>query len=157
QVLGPQGASLDYMTGVDNQIVRALQAEPEVQDTFAVAGFNFTGNGANRAVVFASLTPIAERKAYRHSAMALVQRLQGKLLGGITGALAIPFLPPAIQGVGNTGGFTFEVLDKSGSLDIAPLGRAAEGLTGAAMQGGRVSGLFSTFSNDDPQLRVSID
>jgi len=157
QTIGPQGASLDYMNGVARQIEAVLGSEPDVSDIFSVIGFNFTGNGANRAVIFAALKPIDERKGERHLAKGIVQALQPKLLGGITGALAIPFLPPAIQGVGSTGGFTFEVLDRSNNVDIAPLGAAAEQLSAEAGRAGKVGGLFSTFSNDDPQLLVTID
>jgi len=145
------------MNGVAGQIEAVLGTEPDVSDIFSVIGFNFTGNGANRGVIFAALKPIDQRKGERHLAKGIVQALQPKLLGGITGALAIPFLPPAIQGVGSTGGFTFEVLDRSNNVDIAPLGAAAEQLSAEAGRAGKVGGLFSTFSNDDPQLLVTID
>jgi len=78
-------------------------------------------------------------------------------LGSIPGALAIPFLPPPIQGQGSTGGFTFEIIDQAGGTEFAALARAAEQLQGEAMRGGRIRGLFSTFSVDDPQLALTID
>src|SRR4029077_20750419 len=61
QLIGPQGASLDYMTGIAKQAESQLRARPEVKNLFSVLGFNFAGNGANRAVIFASLTPISQR------------------------------------------------------------------------------------------------
>jgi HAE1 family hydrophobic/amphiphilic exporter-1 len=156
QMIGPQGASLDYMTGIAKQVEAELRTRPEVQDLFSVMGFNFAGNGANRAVLFASLTPISDRRASQHSAMALVAAEQRKLLA-IPGALVIPFLPPPIQGQGSTGGLTFEILDRSSSADFTALARAHEELVAAATKSGRVSALFTTFSVDDPQLAVSID
>src|SRR5262249_28581740 len=90
QLLGPQGASLDYMTGVGTQVEKILRTRPEVQDTFSVIGYNFAGNGANRAVIFVTLTPITGRAGEEHSAPALVADMRGRLLGGIPGALVIP-------------------------------------------------------------------
>jgi HAE1 family hydrophobic/amphiphilic exporter-1 len=156
QMIGPQGASLDYMTEVAKQVEAQLRTRSEVQDLFSVMGFNFAGNGANRAVIFASLTPISERRASEHSAMALVAAMQGKLMG-IPGALVIPFLPPPIQGQGSTGGLTFEILDRSSRPDFTTLARGQEELMAEAKRGGRVSALFTTFSVDDPQLSVTID
>ena len=156
QVLGPQGASLDYMRGVAKQIEGALRSSPDVQDMFVVTGFNFTGNGANRGVVFVNMQPIGERKGRAHSAMGVVAEMQRKL-GGIPGAIVVPFLPPSIPGVGATGGFTFELVDRGGNVDIAPLAEASGRITGEALKTGSVRGLFSTFSSDDPQLEVTID
>jgi len=156
QLLGPQGASIDYMTGVGTQVEHKLRERPEVQDTFSVIGYNFSGNGANRAVIFVTLTPIEGRKGDARSALALVADMRGRL-GSIPGALAIPFLPPPIQGQGSTGGFTFELIDQGGGTDFPALAQAAQQLQGAAVSGGRIRGLFSTFSVDDPQLALTID
>jgi HAE1 family hydrophobic/amphiphilic exporter-1 len=156
QAIGPQGASLEYMTGIAKQVEGQLKARAEVRNIFSVLGFNFTGNGANRATIFTSLKPISERPGREHGAPALVADLQLKLLA-IPGALVIPFLPPPIQGQGSTGGFTFELLDKTSSADFAALAQASEQLTGEAPRTGRVGRLFTTFSVDDPQLSVDID
>jgi len=156
QMIGPQGASLEYMTGIAKQVEGELRKRPEVQDLFSVLGFNFAGNGANRAVLFASLTPISERRASEHSAMALVAAMQRRLFA-LPGALVIPFLPPPIQGQGSTGGLTFEILDRSARADFTELARAHEALVAEATKSGRVGALFSTFSVDDPQLAVTID
>ncbi len=74
----------------------------------------------------------------------------------IPGAIVIPFLPPPIQGQGSTGGFTFELIDQAGG-DFRRAGARGSRLPGEAMRGGRIRGLFSTFSVDDPQLSVTID
>ncbi|HVY37577.1 MAG TPA: multidrug efflux RND transporter permease subunit [Polyangia bacterium] len=156
QLIGPQGASLDYMTGVARQVEARLKSRPEVSHVFSVLGFNFAGNGANRAVAFVSLAPVSERSGAAHSAQAVIGDMQRKL-GAISGALVIPFLPPPIQGQGSTGGFTFELLDRSGGTGFDTLEQSREQLTGEVMKTGRVGGLFSTFSVDDPQLSLTID
>jgi HAE1 family hydrophobic/amphiphilic exporter-1 len=157
QLIGPPGASLEYMTGIAKQAEGALHSRSEVQHIFSVLGFNFTGNGSNRGVIFASLAPIGERQGAAHGAIAIVADMQRKLLGGIPGAIVVPFLPPPIQGQGATGGFTFEVLDRSGATEFETLAGAGMALQGEAMRTGKVSALFSTFSVDDPQLALTID
>jgi HAE1 family hydrophobic/amphiphilic exporter-1 len=157
QMIGPQGASLDYMTGVAKEVETRLKSRAEVRHVFSVLGFNFAGNSANRAIIFASLSPVGDRAGSAHSAQSVIGDMQRKL-GGIPGAIVVPFLPPPIQGQGSTGGFTFELLDRSGGgTDFSTLAEASQGLTAAAMRSGRVGGLFSTFSVDDPQLHVTID
>jgi HAE1 family hydrophobic/amphiphilic exporter-1 len=156
QAIGPQGASLDYMTGIAKQVEGQLRGRREVQNIFSVLGFNFAGNGANRATIFASLTPISGRAGDAHSAMGVVKALQMPLLG-IPGAFIIPFLPPPIQGQGTTGGFTFELLDKSNRPDFGLLAQANEDLNAAAAKTGRVGRMFTTFSVDDPQFAIDID
>jgi hydrophobic/amphiphilic exporter-1 (mainly G- bacteria), HAE1 family len=76
---------------------------------------------------------------------------------GIQGALIFPYAPPSIQGLGNFGGFTFEVLDQGGGGNINQLAGATWGLIGQSAQSQRVTGLFSSFTANDPQLMVDID
>ncbi|HXU64568.1 MAG TPA: multidrug efflux RND transporter permease subunit [Polyangia bacterium] len=156
QLIGPQGASIEYMTGVARQAETLLKSRNEVGHVFSVLGFNFAGNGANRGVAFVSLKPVSERPGAAHSVQSVIGEMQRKL-GGIPGAIVVPFLPPPIQGQGSTGGFTFELLDRSGDTGFEALQQANEQLTAEAMKTGRVGGLFSTFSIDDPQLALTID
>ncbi|HEY6475014.1 MAG TPA: multidrug efflux RND transporter permease subunit [Polyangia bacterium] len=156
QLIGPQGASLEYMTDIAQQTESRLRARPEVRDLFTVLGFSFTGGGANRGIIFVSLAPSSERPGTAHSAPAMVADLQ-RTLGALPGAIVVPFLPPPIQGQGATGGFTLQLVDKGGGTSFAPLAAAGQAVAGAAMQSGRIKGVFSTFSIDDPQLTVNID
>jgi HAE1 family hydrophobic/amphiphilic exporter-1 len=156
QLIGPQGASLDYMSNIAAETEAKLRARPEVKDLFSVLGFSFTGGGANRGVIFVSLSPISERPGASHSAPVMVADLQ-RTLGGLPGAIVVPFLPPPIQGQGATGGFTLQLVDKGGGTSFAPLAAAGQAVAGGAMQSGQIKGVFSTFSIDDPQLTVKID
>jgi HAE1 family hydrophobic/amphiphilic exporter-1 len=77
-------------------------------------------------------------------------------LFGISGAIVVPFAPPSIPGLGNFGGFEFQVLDQSGG-DINALAAATFGMVGAGNASPVLTGLFSSFSANDPQLNVEID
>jgi HAE1 family hydrophobic/amphiphilic exporter-1 len=86
----------------------------------------------------------------------VVNRMRGALLGGISGALVIPVVPPSLQGLSAFGGFQFEVLDGSGG-EIGRLADVTYQLIGRAGQTGKVTSLFTSFTANDPQLVVQID
>jgi HAE1 family hydrophobic/amphiphilic exporter-1 len=154
-VQAPDGASLDYTSGVMVQVEQVLGKVPEVDRIFTVAGFSFAGSGANRGIIFVTFKPFDERKREDQSAEAIVGRLFG-MFGGISGAIIVPFLPPSVQGVGEFGGFTFEVLDQGGE-DIGALAAATRELTMRGNQTPGLMNLFSSFTASDPQLVVDID
>jgi hydrophobic/amphiphilic exporter-1 (mainly G- bacteria), HAE1 family len=156
QVQGPEGASLEYTSNVCRQAEKILLTEPDLAAVFSVTGFSFAGASPNRALLFIRLKPYDDRRNESQSAQAIVARLRGKLLGGISGALAFPFLPPPIRGLGAFGGFQFEVLDQTGG-PIENLSAATQGLVKAGNQSTEMRGLFTTFTTGDPQLYVKID
>ena len=154
-VQAPAGASLEYTDGIARQAEQILYSDPDIASAFSVMGFSFSGAAPNNGLIFTSLKPYAERPRPDQSLQAVLGRLRGRLFG-ITGGIVVPFAPPAIQGLSVFGGFQFEVLDQTGG-DIAGLAEAVSAVVGAGNQSGRVTGLFSSFRADDPQLRVDID
>jgi hydrophobic/amphiphilic exporter-1 (mainly G- bacteria), HAE1 family len=154
-IQAPAGSSLQYTSEVAREAEKVMMATPEVQSVFSVVGFSFSGSAPNQGLVFASLDPFDERRGDEHRMQAVLNRLRGPLMG-IQGALILPFAPPSIQGLGAFGGFTFEVLDRGGG-DINQLAAATWGLIGQSAQSQRVTGLFSSFTANDPQLMVDID
>jgi HAE1 family hydrophobic/amphiphilic exporter-1 len=154
-VLAPSGASLDYTSNVARQAEQILMKDPDVLGVFAVMGFSFSGASPNQGLIFSSLKPFAEREGSEHELEAVLNRLRGPLFS-ISGAMVLPFAPAPIPGLGNFGGFEMQVLDQAGT-DIGALANATYGLVGAGNQSGRVTGLLSTFTVNDPQLSVEID
>src|SRR5215471_10835974 len=112
-IQAPSGASLSYTKKIGAQINKILSNVSEAEGTFAVSGFSFGGSAPNRGLVFVPLKPYSQREGVAHNADAIVNRIRGQLFG-IQGALVIPFLPPAVQGLGQFGGFQFEVQDQGG-------------------------------------------
>src|SRR5207245_359978 len=84
-VQSTQGTSLEYTAKICTQIESAILKLPDVEGTFSVVGFGFTGNASNRAIVFVPLTSFDKRKGDTHSAAALLQRMR-EPLAGIQGA-----------------------------------------------------------------------
>ena len=154
-VQAPSGASMEYTKGIGKQVSDILAKVPEVEGTFAVTGFSFSGSAANRAIIFASLQPYSKRKGEQHAADAVVNRVRPQLLG-ISGAIVIPFLPPAVQGLGEFGGFQFEVQDQGGH-SLEELANATQGLIREGSSRKDITGLFSDYTANDPQFLVKID
>ena len=151
----PQGASLDYTMGIEKQVEQVLAKTPEVKHVFGVGGFSFGGSSPNSGVIFVMLKDFAERPGDEHSAKTVVRQLFGAF-SQITGAMVIPFLPPSINGLGTFGGFQYELQDQSGG-PIEGLAAAAQQLIGQGYATPGLTGLFTQFTANDPQLVVTID
>ena len=156
-IQAPSGASLEYTRNIGRQISAITKSIPEVRGTFSVAGFSFGGATPNAGLVFLPLQPYGKREGKEHTAASILNRLRGPLFG-ISGAIVIPFEPPAVQGLGQFGGFQYELIDQ-GSHTLQDIDQTTHGLIRAAM--GRpekdLTGLFSTYTANDPQYVVTID
>ncbi|GAB4216769.1 MAG: efflux RND transporter permease subunit [Synechococcales cyanobacterium] len=155
-VFGPPGTSLSYTDRIIDQATQIMLSNPEIEATVGVGGFSFGGSAPNTGLIFGALKPWSERRGAGQGAGDIVNRLQGPLLGGITGALVIPLNPPPIQGLGSAGGFTMQLQDR-GVNDFQVLQQTSLGLFFASQQVPPLQVNFPTFSANDPQLQVSVD
>ena len=154
-IQAPIGASLEYTREIGQQVTAITKNFPEVEGTFSIAGFSFGGSAPNAGLVFLSLRPYAQRKGHDHTAAAILNRLRGPLFG-ISGAIVIVFEPPAVQGLGQFGGFQFELLDQ-GNHTLQDLDKVTHDLTRAGFGRQDLAGLFTTYTASDPQFVVTID
>jgi HAE1 family hydrophobic/amphiphilic exporter-1 len=154
-VQAPEGTSVDTTEAITRKIEGIISSRPEVSDIFDVNGFGFTGNGSNHATMFIRLKPWADRKGYEHSLSSVIYGLYPSF-GQITAAQVFAFTPPAIQGLGNFGGFQFELQDTS-AIGLTALNRVAYGYVGLGNRNPNLRGVFTTFRNDSPQLVVNVD
>jgi len=154
-VQAPQGASLQYTTDICSKVEDILSHVPEVAGAFSLPGFSQFGAAPNRAVVFSSLKPFAERKGEEHSAQAVIRGLF-RQFAAIPGATVVPFNPPAVQGLGQFGGFQFELEDQ-GRNTLQSLADTTNKLVGEGNASKELVGLFTSFTANDPQYLVNID
>jgi len=154
-VQAPQGASLAYTTHIEAQVSALLNRDKDVVGSFAVGGFSFSGNAPNYGMMFCALAPYEQRRGPGHSAAEIVNRLRRQFFM-IPGALIVPLTPPAISGVGTFGGFQFELQDL-GTNSIGDLDRTAHLLVAKASQNRDLTGMFTSFTSNDPQVLVRID
>jgi HAE1 family hydrophobic/amphiphilic exporter-1 len=155
QVQAPQGASLPYTSAILEKAEAVLNRNPDIQGAFAIGGFSFSGNASNYGLIFVNCQPFSKRKGPAHSVSAIVNNLRTQFFA-IPGALIIPFEPPAINGIGSFGGFQFELQDL-GRNTLADLDRVSHQIVARGNASGQLSGLFTGFTSNDPQLLVAID
>ena len=154
-IQAPSGASLEYTKAIGQQVTQILANQPEVENTFSVAGFSFAGAAANQGLMFVSLKPYSQRKGAQHTAPALLNRVRPQLFA-VSGAIVFPTLPPAVQGTGAFGGFQFVVQDQA-AHKLEELAGATQGLIRDSRQRKDLVGLNSPFTANDPQYMVTID
>ncbi|MGA7646591.1 MAG: efflux RND transporter permease subunit, partial [Terriglobales bacterium] len=154
-IQAPTGASLEYTRNIGAQVTAITKNIPEIFGTFSVAGFSFGGNAPNAGLVFLPLQPYGKRKGHEHTAAAVVERLRPQLFG-ISGAIVVAFEPPAVQGLGQFGGFQFELQDQ-GSHSLQDLDKVTHDLVRAGSERKDLAGLFATYTASDPQFLVTID
>lgn len=155
-IQGPEGTSLDYTDQVVQQVEAELRKIPEINGIFADPGFGFTGNGPNKAVIYTTLKPLAERTKPDQSVEAVINKLSGPL-GQTTGATVIPFNAPAIQGIGNVGGFQFQLQDQRSGSGFESLAETKNTLVSRGNALPQLQGLFSPFTANSPQLLVKVN
>jgi HAE1 family hydrophobic/amphiphilic exporter-1 len=151
----PQGASLEYTAAVCSKVEAVASQVPEIDGAFTVVGFSFSGSAPNRAIIFLNLKPFNQRKGREHTAQAILQKMRGPLFG-ISEGLAIPFNPPAVQGLGQFGGFSFQVEDL-GRNSLQEISNITNQLVAAGNQSKEVTGLFTSYTANDPQYLVNIN
>jgi multidrug efflux pump len=150
----PEGSSLARTDEVVKQVTAAIQSNSNNEKVVAFTGFDFLGGGYknNAATLFVAQKHWDERKI---STQALVGELFAKT-GGIKEALVLAFNPPAIFGLGNTGGFEFYVQNR-GEGGSAKLAQGMYAMMGGAQQNPQLAGVQSLWRPQAPQLNVNVD
>ncbi len=151
----PSGASLEYTKAIGKQIAAILKGSPEISGTFSIAGFSFSGSASNQGLTFVTLKPYSQRKGEEHTASAILSRVRPRLFG-ISGAIVFATLPPAVQGLGQFGGFQFVVQDQTAHT-LEELSAVTHGLIRDSHQRKDLVGLYTPFTANDPQYLVTID
>ena len=109
--------------------------------------------------MFLNLRPSDQRRGKGHSAADIAADLSpklGRLMMEPNGGIVAIFQPPAVSGVGSYGGFQFMLQDQ-GRNTLSDLDRVAHQIVSASRQRNDLTDLITTFSANDPQVRVTID
>ena len=154
-VQGPDGTSLEYTQQVTSTIEQEVLDIPEVRGAFSIGGFGFTGSNPNNAIVFAPLKSWNDRAESEQSQQGIIGRLT-EPLSQILQANIISTGLPAIQGLGNFGGFVLQLQDQ-GDNDLSTLIRYRDELIARANERPELQEVFSTYTAASPKLQIEID
>ncbi|MDW9551889.1 efflux RND transporter permease subunit [Sinorhizobium meliloti] len=152
----PNAASLERTQQALDTVSRILQRTPGVANSVGIAGNSMVGGGgSNAGMVITALKPWGERRSAEENIDAIMNRLRAEF-GRIPTASVVPFNPPAIPGLGTTGGFDLRLQARSGQSQ-QEIAEVMRGLIVKANQTPGLASVFSTFSADVPQVFLNVD
>jgi multidrug efflux pump len=153
-VIMPDGATLNRTTKTMESVRSAISQNPAVATEFVINGFDLIGGGnkTSAATMFVRMKDWSERKA---TAEDIVHQLFGIGMQQPDG-LAIAFNPPAIRGLGNSGGFEVYVQSR-GDPNPMNLLSVVTDFMGALSKEPRLAGINTFFRPTVPQLFVEVD
>jgi hydrophobe/amphiphile efflux-1 (HAE1) family protein len=154
-VLAP-GTSLPKTEAVLADVGEMVQGLEGVNHVVSVPGRSFTaGNGENVGMLFLDLDSWSKRKTPELQLSALQAEIT-KLGAAIPDATVTVFAPPAISGLGNTGGVTF-ALQATGNQTYQDLSQTANSLMGKIMGSKKAIYAFTSLDAHTPMLHLEID
>ena len=153
----PDAASLQRTDEAAKKVEKILMETPGVAHVTSVVGFNMLSSVQNTYSTFfwVTLKEWGERVTPEEKYDAIKLNINQKLRQ-VTEGITFAFPPPAIPGVGTSGGFTFILEDRSGG-DIQFLSRNLNAFLAEARKRPELSGLSTTFLPSIPQVFVSVD
>jgi multidrug efflux pump subunit AcrB len=154
----PDSASLERTVAVMDRIQKIAAETPGVAHTVDIPGQSFVMNGvsSNFGTLFITLKPFHERRAADLYSEAIAKQLRDRYQQEIQQAQLLVFGAPAVDGLGNAGGFRL-MLEGTGGVDLRQLeARTADFCAKGSRQPGFI-GLFSSFRAATPQLFVDVD
>ncbi len=153
----PDGATLDRTEAVMRQMADIGRRQPGVLNAVQFPGLSINGfvNAPNAGIVFFTLVPFEERTSKEEYGLTVAGALNQKF-STIQDAFVAVFPPPAVQGLGQVGGFKMELEDRAG-LGEGELYQATQALLGKVYQTPQLAGAFSGYQINVPQLYVDVD
>jgi HAE1 family hydrophobic/amphiphilic exporter-1 len=154
----PDASSLQRTDAVCRKVEAILAQTQGVKYYNTVAGFSLLSyvSSSYNAFFFVSLAPWSERDGPGLSAKELSDKLNGAFRAQIPEATVFAFLPPAIPGLGTSGGFSLWVQDRSGgSVDF--LNQNLQKFLEAARKRPELANVNSSFRAAVPQVFVDVD
>ena len=153
----PPASSLERTQAVGQKVNRILDSYPEVKDYIGISGFSIMGGGeqSNTGTYFVVLKNWDERKGKGHTAAAVVQRFN-EMAYGIQEAQIFAMVPPAIPGLGASGGLQLQLEDRN-NLGPTEMQRAIETLMATYHTQPALASISSMYQANVPQYFLNID
>jgi HAE1 family hydrophobic/amphiphilic exporter-1 len=153
----PHAASLERTSAAAKQVEQVLAKTPGVQYTTSVVGFSLLSyvRTSYNAFFWVSLKPWDERKSRDEQYQEIKVRLNREL-SRLPEGTVFSFAPPAIPGVGTSGGFQFVLEDREGK-DVQFLAKNLTKFLAAARKRPEIGMISTTFIPSVPQQFVNVD
>ncbi|UTV99790.1 multidrug efflux RND transporter permease subunit [Marinomonas rhizomae] len=148
----PAGATFSRTDDTMKDVEQFLGQRDAVENVVAVMGFSFSGMGSNAGLLFPTFTDWSERDQSLFDEIGAY----GQFAGSITDGRSMAVPPPPIEGMGNSGGFSLRLQDRS-NLGREALTNARNVVLGQANASPIIAYAMMEGLEDAPQLRIDID
>ncbi|HVN05910.1 MAG TPA: efflux RND transporter permease subunit [Bryobacteraceae bacterium] len=154
----PDAASLQRTDAAAQRVTKALLNTPGIEGVVAVDGFSLLTQtqSTNTAFFFVSLKNWDVRKSKAEQIEAIQSSVQ-RQLAGVSDGLAFSFPPPAIPGIGTSGGVTMILQDRSGNDDTTFLTKNLFAYLGALSKRPEIAAAIPSYLPAVPQLYADVD
>ncbi len=160
-VQAPDGGSIQVTQRINDQVGAILRDEQDITAASLFSGASFDGNAPNKGLFFFGTRHWDDRASRDQAVGAITQRLNRRFAAEIQDARVVVIEPPAIPGYGQSGGFEFQLLDRSGGRYDLPEFSEASGQLIRAANGdptfSRTPPVRTQFSPSAPQLAIDVD
>jgi len=156
----PDAASLERTQLGMQQVVSAIEKVPGVDRIVSIGGVNALNNNAsqsNAGVMYVILKPWDARGKQKGQDLKSIYLGMSAVLRDIQEVKAQVLLPPAIPGLGLSGGFQMQMMLTDGSNNFKKLEDATENFLAAARELPEIAAIFTPFRNNVPQLTLSFN
>jgi hydrophobic/amphiphilic exporter-1 (mainly G- bacteria), HAE1 family len=154
----PEASSTARTVDVLHQVMRILDSVPGVGHYAAIAGLNVItfSTKSNSGTVFCQLKPWDERTKKSEQLEGIIAEMY-KRFSAVKQARIIVIAPPAIQGLGNTGGFSFILQQRESNDDIKGFQKVVQNFMIAANKRPEIGSAFTFFTANTPGYKITID
>jgi hydrophobe/amphiphile efflux-1 (HAE1) family protein len=154
----PNAASLERTEAAAQRVEQILLHTPGVKYTTSAVGFSLLSfvNTSYTGFFFVTLDEWKDRRSRETQYQEIVHHVNQEL-SKLPDGFALSFPPPAIPGVGTSGGFTF-VLEDRGGKDVEFLAENVQKFISAAAKRPEIApGMITTFLPSVPQQYLEVD
>lgn len=152
----PPSASTERTATINDEVEKIALQIPEISSILKITGRGMiSGAGSNYGMVIMRLKPWKERKGKGQDVKSIIGQMFGRT-AHIRDARVVFFAPPTLQGFGISGGFSFELQDRTGG-DIATFYKVATDFLTALNQRPEVQYATTSFNPNFPQYQVDVN
>lgn len=156
EVVLPASASLPRTEAAQAEVSDLIKDIPGINQLLAIPGRSLTaGEGENLGLLIVDLKPWAERTT-PETQISQIQSAIIKRAAVLPDASVNAFVPPAIMGLGATGGVTFS-LQATGDQNSQEIAQTTNHLLSKIMETGKAVYAFTSFDANTPMLYLDIN
>lgn len=154
----PEAGSMARTVGVLQDVMGILRETPGVGHFAAIAGLNVVtfATKSNAGTVFCQLKPWNERRKKSEQLSGIIAELNRRF-SSILKARVIVIAPPAIPGLGSTGGFSFVLQQKESNDNLKGFETVVRNFMIEANKRPEIGSAFTFFTASTPGYEISVD